>query len=127
MVNCGSLTLTIGAISAVFAVHGGAFVKVDVVEFQGVDQHLHGTGNLPLGVRILHPEVQHAAGLVGHSFRNRALHQIAQMDKSGRGGGHPGNHRALGKIALGEPGFQMLGRFGHVGKKQFGKRLIIHN
>ena len=117
VVNCGSLTLTVGAISAVVAVHGGAFVKVDVVEFQGVDEHLHRTGNLPLGIGVLYPEVQHAAGLVGHPFRNRALHQIAQMDKSGRGGSHSGNHRTLGKITLGEPGFQLLGSFGHVGKK----------
>ena len=58
---------------------------------------------------------------------NRTLHQIAQMDKSGRGGSHSGNHRTLRKVALGEPGFQLLGSFGHVGKKQFGKRLIIHN
>ena len=127
VVNCGSLTLTVGAISAVVAVHGGAFVKVDVVEFQGVDEHLHRTGNLPLGIGVLYPEVQHAAGLVGHPFRNRTLHQIAQMDKSGRGGSHSGNHRTLGKVALGEPGFQLLGSFGHIGKKQFGKRLIIQS
>ena len=127
VVDRGSLTLTVWAVSAVVTVHGRALVKVDVVEFQGVDQHFYRAGDLPLGVGILNPEVQHAAGLVSHPLRNRALHQIAQVDKSGRGGSHPGDHRALGKVALREPGFQLLGSFGHVRKKQFGKRLIIHS
>ena len=127
MVDCGSLALAVGAVSAVVAVNGSAFIKIDIVKFQGVDQHLNCAGNFPLGIGVLHPEKQHAAGLVGHPLGNGALHQVAQMDKAGGGGGHPGYNRALGQAALGKTRFQFLRRCGYVGEEQFGKRLIIHS
>ena len=127
MVDLRTLTLTVGAVIAVVAVHGCALVKVDAVVLQSVDEHLHRAGDLPLCVRVLHPQEQHAAALMGHPLRGQALHQIAQMDKAGGGGGHPGDDSPFGQL----PGrvffFQRLRCFCHVGEQKRGQCLIIHS
>ncbi len=120
------LTLTVGAVKTVVAVHGGTLVKVDAVVLQGVDEHLHRAGNLPLGIGVLHPEEQNAAALVGHPLGGQALHQIAQVDKAGGGGSHPGDDGTLRDAAGGIFFFQRLRGFRHVRKQKLGKCLIIH-
>ena len=126
VVNCCSLTLTVGAIQAVIAFNGGAFIKIDVVVLQRVDQYFHSAGTLTLGVSVFHPQEQNAAALVGHPLGDHTLNQIAQMDKTGRGRSHTGHDGAFGQFTLGKTCLDFLGRFGHIRKKQISKCLIIH-
>ena len=127
MVDIRPLTLAVGAVGAVVAIHGGALVKVDAVVLQGVNQNLHRAGNLPLGIGVLHPQEQYAAALMGHPLGGQTLHQIAQMDKTRGGGSHPGNHRALGQPPGGIFFFERLRSFCHVGEQKRGQCLIIHS
>ena len=83
---------------------------------QGVDEHLHSTGNLTLGIGVLHTEEEHAAGLVRHALGGQALHQVAQVDKARGRGGHTGDHCALRQLTLGIMSLQILWGIGHVGK-----------
>ena len=118
MVNVRSLPLMVGTVNAHISIQGCAFIKMNPVVLQGVDQNLHGAGDLPLGVRILHPEEQHAAALVGHTFRGQTLHQVAQMDEAGGGGSHPGDNSPFRKISGGETLLQGLRSIGYMGKQQ---------
>ena len=126
VVNGSLLTLAVGAVVSGIAVHGGAFVKMDAVVLQSVDEHLHRAGNLSFGIGILHPEEKHTAALVGHPLGGQPLHQVAQMHKASGGGGHTGNDRTLrnltGRVLL----FKRFGRIGYIGKQEIGKGLIIH-
>ena len=126
MVDGGPLALTVRTVVAAVAVNGCALIKVDVVVLQGADEHFHSAGNLPLGIGVLHPQEQYAAALMGHPFGDHALHQVAQVDKTGGGGGHAGDYRTLGHLTLGKTRFHLLGRFGHIGKQKAGQSLIIH-
>ena len=127
VVDRGALALAIGAVSAGIAVDGRALVKVDAIVLQRVDEHLHGARHLALGVRILHAEEQHAAGLVRHALGDKTLHKVAQMDKARGGGSHAGNDRALGKVAGGITRLKVFRRFRHVREEQGGKSFLIHN
>ena len=127
MVNGGSLALTVGAIQAVVTIVGSAFVKLNAIVLEGVDQHLHGTGDLPLGIGVLHAKEQNAAGLVSHTLGGQSLHQVAQVNKTGGRGGHTGNNCPFGDISGGEPLFQSFRRVGHIGEKQISQSLIIHS
>ena len=127
MVNGSPLTLAVGAVTAEVTVHGGSLIKVDAIVLQCVNQHLHCAGNLPLGVRILHTEKQHASALVGHPLGGEALHKVAQMDKAGGGGSHTGDDRALRHLTGGIHLFKGFGRVGNVGKQKIGKSLIVHS
>ena len=93
---------------------------------QRIDQHLNRTGNLALGVGILHAQKQDTAGLVRHALGNESLHQIAQMDKAGGGGRHAGDDRAFGKAAGRIALLQLLRRFGHLREKELCKPCCIH-
>ena len=126
MVNIRALTLTVGAVAAVVAVDGGAFVKGDAVVLQGADEHLHRPRNLTLGVGILYAQKQNAAGLMSHALGHQALHQIAQMDKARGGGGHARNDRALRCIAGRKAFLQLVGSHRYVRKKQICKSGCIH-
>ena len=127
MIDRGALALTVGAVGAGIAVDGRALVKVDAIVLQRIDEHLHGARHLTLGVRILHAEEQHAAGLVRHTLGDKALHKVAQMDKARGGGSHAGDDRALGKVAGGITRLKVFRRFRHVRKEQGGKSFLIHN
>ena len=120
MVDVRPLTLAVGAVDALIALHGGAFVKGNAVMLQGFDQHLHRTGNLPLGIGVLHPQEQYAAGLMGHPLGGQPLHQIAQMDKAGGGGSHPGDHSALRQLTGREALLHVLRGFVYVRKQKIG-------
>ena len=120
MVDVCPLTLAVRTVNAIVALHGGAFVKGNAVMLQGFDQHLHRTGNFPLGIGVLHPKEQHAAGLVGHPLGGQPLHQIAQMDKTGGGGGHPGDHSALRQLTGREALLHGLRGFVYVRKQKIG-------
>ena len=120
MVDGGTLTLTVGAVCAHIAVYGSTLIEGNAVVLQSIDQHLHGTGDLTLGVGVLYTQKKHAAALVRHPLRGQALHQIAQMDKTGGGGGHTGDHGTLRGIAAGEPGLHSLRCFGNIGEKKIG-------
>ena len=85
---------------------------------QRVDEHLHGARHLALGVRILHAEEQHAAGLVRHALGDQPLHQIAQMDKAGGGGSHTGDNSPFGHISGGIFFFQLLAGGGDIGEQK---------
>jgi hypothetical protein len=78
---------------------GSAFVKVDAIVLQGVDEHFYGTGNFPLGIGIFHAQEQHAAALVRHPLGGQTLYQIAQMDKAGGRGSHTGDDCAFGILS----------------------------
>ena len=97
----------------------GAFIKIDAVVLQRVDQHFHSAGNLTLGIGVLHTEEQHAAALMAHTFGNGALHQVAEMYKTSGRGGHTGNHSAFRQLTGREAGFHFLGSLGHMGEQQF--------
>ena len=126
MVDARPLPLAVGAVSPKVPIDGGTLVKVDVVVLQGVDEHLYRSGDLPLGIGILHPEEENAAGLVGHPLGDHALDQVAQVDKACGGGGHPGHHGPFRQVSLGEALLQLLGGGGHIGKQQLGQCFIIH-
>ena len=118
MVDTGALTLTVGAIAAVVAIDGGTLVKVDAIVLQRFNQNLHCTGNLPLCIGVLHPQEQHAAALVCHTFTGQTLHQIAQMDKAGGGGSHTGDNSPFGHISGGIFFFQLLAGGGDIGEQK---------
>ena len=126
MVDVRPLPLAVGAVFSLVAIHSGALVKLDAIVLQGVNQHLHSPGNLPLGIGILYPQEQHTAALMGHALGGQALHQVAQVDKAGGGGSHAGNDGTLGHVPRGIFCFQLLRRHGDVGKKQLSQFLIIH-
>ena len=86
---------------------------------QGVNEHFHRAGNLSFCVGVLHPQEEHAAALMGHALGGQSLHQIAQMDEAGRGGGHPGDHCALGQLSGGIFFFERLRGFCHVREQKF--------
>ena len=127
VVNVRPLPLIIGAICAAVTVCGGALIKLNAVMLQRFNQHLYRTGNLPLGIGVLHPQEQNAAALMGHTLGGQALDQIAQMDKTGGGGGHAGDDGALGYISGRKFLLQLLRRHGDIGKKKFCQCLLIHN
>ena len=127
VIDGSSLTLTVGAVNAVVAVHGGTFVKVDAVVLQGLNQHLDGAGDLTLGIGVLHPQEQHTAAAVGHTLGGQTLHQVAKMDKAGGGGRHTGNHGAFGNAAGGIFFFQHLRGVCDIGKQELSKCGIIHS
>ena len=126
VVDVRPLPLTVGAVVAAVAGLGGALVKADAVVGQSVDEHLHSARHLSLGVGVLHPQEENAAALVGHTFGDQALNQIAQMDKACGRGGHAGDDRALGDLALGEARLQLLRRGGHMGKQKLCKFHRVH-
>ena len=108
MINVSPLTLAVGAVCAVVAVHGGTLIKVNAIMLQCVDEHFHSPGDFPFGVGILNTKKQHTAGLVGHPFTGQSLNQITQVDKSGGGWSHPGDDGAFRKITGREPLFKIL-------------------
>ena len=118
MINICPLTLTVRAVCAAVTVHGGTFVKVNAIMLQGFNQNFYGAGDLPLGIGVLNPKKEHTAGLVCHTFTGQTLDQIAQMDKAGRRGSHPGDDSALRKITGRETLFKILRGLCHVGKKK---------
>ena len=118
VINPGPLALTVRTVNAVVTIDGCPFIETDIIMLQRVDEYLHGAGDLPLGVGVLHPEKQHASGLVSHPFGNHALHQIAQMHKAGRGRRHPGDHSSFRQVPLGKPCFHFLRSLGHIGKQK---------
>ena len=126
MVNSGPLTLAVGAVNAVVTIHCGAFVKMNTIMLQGVDQNLHSSGNLPLSIGILHPQKQNAAALMRHALGGQALNQVAQVDKSGGRGGHTGDNRAFRYIPQGKSGLQIFRSIRYIREKQLSKCLIIH-
>ena len=97
MVDLRPLPLAVGAVGPPVPGEGGSLVKGDAIVGQGFNEHLHRPGHFPLGVGILHPEEQHAAGLVGHALGDDTLHQVAQVDKAGGAGGHAGDNRPAGQ------------------------------
>ena len=117
MVNGSTLTLTVGAVVAVVTVDGSAFVKLNAVVLQGVDQNFHSAGNFPLGVGVFHPKEQNAFTLVSHTLCNQTLDQIAQMDKTGGRGSHTGHNCAFCQLALGETGFHFVRSFRDIGEQ----------
>ena len=76
MVDAGSLPLTVGAVQAIVTIMGGAFIEMDAVVLQGLDEYLHSAGDFPLGIGIFHPQEQHTAALVGHALGDGSLDQI---------------------------------------------------
>ena len=126
MIDGRPLALTVGTIDAVIAVHGSALVKVNAVVLECLDEHLHRTGNLPLGIGVLHPQEQHAAALMGHPLGGQSLHQVAQVDKARGGRCHSGDYRALRQIPERIFFFQSLRGFRDLRKQKLGKCLIIH-
>ena len=100
---------------------------MNVVVLQGFNQHLHRAGNLPLGVGVFHTEKQYAAGLMRHPLGDHALHQIAQMDKTGGGGRHPGADCAFRQFPPGILILNIFRRLRYVGKQKRGKCQIVHN
>ena len=126
MVDLCALTLAVGAVSAVVTGDGRALVKVDAVVLERVDQHLDRTGNLALGIRVLHAQKQHAAGLVRHALGDQPLHQIAQMDKAGGRGRHARDNCAFRQIARREALFHVFRRRRDVGEQKLSKPCCIH-
>jgi len=126
MVNGSTLTLTVGTVITVVAVDGGAFVEIDAVVLQGVDQHFHSAGNFPLGISIFHPQEKNTAALVSHTLGGQTLHQVAQMDEAGGRRCHTGDNSALGNITKGELFLQRFGSVSYIGKQKVGENLIIH-
>ena len=82
---------------------------------QSVDQNLHRTGNFTLGIGVLNTQKQYALALVRHPFGGQTLHQIAQMDKAGRGGSHTGDHRTLRIVTGRELCFHLFRGLGYIG------------
>ena len=126
MVNIRPLALAVGAVIAGIPVHGGPFVKVDAVVLQRVDEDLHRTGDLPLGIGVLHPQEQHAAALVGHPLGGQALDQVAQVNKARRRGGHPGDHSPFRQVPGGIFRFQLCLGHGDLWEKKVCKGIRIH-
>ena len=100
---------------------------MNAIVLQGFNQNLHRTGDFPLGIGILYPQKQHAAALMGHPLGGKSLHQIAQMDKAGGGGCHPGDNCPFRDIAGGIFGFQLLTGHGDIRKQQLGQCVKIHS
>ena len=126
MVDVRALALAVGTVSAGIAGFGRALVKVDAVVLQGVDEHLDRAGYLALGIGVLHAQKQNAAGLVRHALCHETLHQIAQMDKTGRGRRHTRDDRALGQFARRETLLKLFRRSGNVREKKLCKPCCIH-
>ena len=127
MVDGSTLTLTVGTVVAVVTVNDSAFIELNTVVLQGVDQNFHSAGNFPLGIGIFHTKEQNTFTLVCHTLCDQPLNQVAQMDKAGGGGSHTGDDGTFRQIPLGEAGIHFFRGFGNIGEQQLGKSLIIHN
>ena len=125
MIDRSSLPLTIGTVDAVVAIVGSAFVKLNTVVLQSVNQNLHSAGNFPLGIGVLNTKEQHTAALMAHTLGNCALNQVAQMDKAGGRGGHTGNYSALGKVSDRIACFYHFRGVSDMGKQQLRKCLEV--
>ena len=127
MIDGSSLTLAVRTVSTVVTGVGSTLVKENVVMLQRVNQNFHSAGNFTLGVGIFYAQKQHTAALVGHTFRNHTLNQVAQMDKAGGRGGHTGNHSSFGNITQWETLLQCFRGVCYIGKQKISQCLIIHN